>query len=556
MAIQKAGEAMYFYNINPKDYEFAFSVRHTKNQPDKLSGRIFDAKIHRRISSIGELKWNLGPETSREDLEADMKLQLLTAVDKLMAEKKSSADSDSPSELYDQIEAAFDKYSSDVKAHFHDDPDYVHLDRWGKRTMDQVLGSFRYKFLPYLKTLDNDAKNFDLHALTQFVETAVNTNQNRDPDSAPNSAGLNDTSRHITWIGDLYDDLRKKNRLLPCFPFEKVSGPLKVVSKSQIRSLTQAQRDALVRLLEDDIPQNPALVFCAVLVYDVGARIAEASAIRMENIVSKESFDVVQIRAQVHNGKLKKLKSDAGYRDVPTSYWGKVMLEMAWSLIPDETKADPTKILVTPAALAKYIKTLLNQCGCNDAFWRELNQQITLHPDRNPANPALAEPTAYLLRREVSTRMLNCEGLWPDEIDFCLGHKNKNSKSVKANLARSDEMLRLAEKRERYIHDAEYSLHPALHPITLDADSHSHTDLMEFEKYRFVNTSSGPVQINLTALAAEANEAIRLLAPAGSIARHSTINQKANYMARSVIGRALPTSKEDRNEFLDSPQLL
>ena len=191
---------------------------------------------------------------------------------------------------------------------------------------------------------------------------------------------------------------------------------------------------------------------------------------------------------------------------------------------------------------------MLIEAGLSADYLREANASMREKPDYDDSRRPIYDLSAYILRRDWASRARNICGFSSLEIDYCLGHNIRIAQKKREDFRHPSNLVQLAVKLERHIHNPEISAHPGCTPYCLQHSTE--LDLIPFDTIRMRNMSNECVCVALD-IKAELNcESIIILAPNDSLQPNRKARSIATHCTRNnnpVIGKAF-TPEDNTNE--------
>lgn len=422
--------------------------------------------------------------------------------------------------------------------------------RWNDAVRRRWLEYFDRNILPVLVALmlqGGIAEGEDLHdSLSGPLLEDVRKNGR----SKGNSRVARDTvDGNLAAAQVIYDACR---RIDPTLPAVRLARPRRIrYQPEQCKSLPREVRRRLARELRARVRTEPLYVVAAVLMWDAGARTAEAAAVIPEVDIIADSdgqTNILYVLYQEKEGtRCPILKTDNAYRCVPLSYWGVCMIRECLQHINPEQYADKARAPIRVRDLSKWVAGILNRCGLGAAFIQMASDDEARYPDKDIDGKPIYDVGAYILRRDRASRWRNVCGLTSAECDYLLGHADKRAKKKKVDYTLRAEQRKLAKKLERYVYDEEMSAHPAIRPIGVEHGLDY--DFIPFEWYAIENETDKAMIIKLDLFAAENAEDITLLLGSGAEIHGARCRSVKNHGRRSdvpIIGaNQIKGSEED-----------
>ena len=388
--------------------------------------------------------------------------------------------------------------------------------KWNSDTRQTALTYFSRHTLAFLSKLDDaEFLTSDREALKQAIFDSIGSNaRSRGVDRQIRQT----LHKHLDEAEAIYAAMRQEDPLLPAIV---LSGDRKKqnIQQETIKSLPRAVRRRFARELGKRITTDPKLVFGAVLMWDCGLRTGEAAAVIYELDIRliDETCAVVEVEWQEKNGfRSAILKTKNAYRIVPLSYWGTTMLQRCVAAMPPSAESEkaPPNAPLRKRNLSAWVRSVLSDCGCDEAFWDGILTEEQRNPDRDDDGNPIYDLSAYALRRDRCGIWRNVCGLTQIECDYYLGHAIKLSQRKRHDMRTTESLTLTAAKLERFVYDPLVSQNPYHKPIELrhgeDIES------IAYEASRLVNNTNTTLQIELDATAEIVGKPITLILPANA----------------------------------------
>ena len=383
-------------------------------------------------------------------------------------------------------------------------------ENWNEDSRHAAMTYFYRHILVFLQKLDDmEFLASDREKLEQEIFDDINANKH--------SRGVDRTmrqtaQRRLIEAGLIYDAMRKEDPSLPAIKFclEKHDRPIQAET---LKSLPREVRHRFASELERRAKDEPEMVFGAVLMWDAGLRTGEAAAVSYDIDIRfiNKNHGVVYVEWQEKDGlRSPILKTKNSYRMVPLSYWGTTMLQRCVEAVPPKDIA-PNAAPRRKRDLSEWIRALLTECGCDEAFWQLAQEYERQNPDRDDDGKMIYDISAYVLRRERCGIWRNVCGLTQTECDYLLGHAVRISQRKRVDMRTTEAQISVAKKLERFVYASNVSDHPYHRAFELIHGSD--IDVIPFEAMRFVNTAKVTIRVNLSMEAKIVGEPILLLLP-------------------------------------------
>lgn len=382
---------------------------------------------------------------------------------------------------------------------------------WGTSYAAMNVKYFRRNIMPILIATESTEWTNESSDNVQkiIIEKVLSSRRS----SGHEATALETARKHLAAADQIYQRMRDYEPLLPELKLRpNYTGHRG--KNEKIKSIPLVVRRKFVTLLENFINDDPRLAIAAIAMYDCGLRTAEAAAVWLDVIVTTDSVTCIFVRYQVKEGvRSPILKTKSSYRLVPTSTWGSEMLTKCFDklyAVPE----DETNWTCDTRLLSSTLKTFLLKAGLSEDYFADADLAMRNRPDYDQTGRPIFDVSAYILRRDWSSRARNICGFTSLEIDFVLGHEVYIPKRKREDLRQLENQTRLAKKLERYVHDARYSSHPGVTPYAVGHSSD--LDIIAYDLIRVRNTSSECVNIKIDIEAAVNGETITIIVPEDS----------------------------------------
>jgi hypothetical protein len=356
------------------------------------------------------------------------------------------------------------------------------------------------------KLLDGDPN--DETALAQAQEQMLdivrrNQSARRNPEiSASEREDLDNqaksvTDQHIIECNKLF---RASRLALPQYDLPAIQVPRLVVDKvvppEQCKALSRSMMIQLAALMWHDIPTTPlavggVLMLCCLL------RPAETCP-KFGEVLDCGDYGVYAVLSQAGRGatRVVELKTEAAYRPIVIPRYAmdairarRAALEALGYSAEQIANAyivsrdgDPFA-LADPKALSGYVRGQLERLGCREDYWAAVSLLAASEPDTDECGGRLADPTAYLLRRNGCSYLTNCAAAPLTAgaqiplyklVDLLMGHAlyGDDASVWHSWLRRDDNWPLVAQVLETIVLDPDHSAHPAFG----DNDDHDYGD--------------------------------------------------------------------------------
>ena len=303
---------------------------------------------------------------------------------------------------------------------------------WNDVVETRNISGFRRRLLPRIleymnKPFTLSDQNRLLTAIADDVRTHGNSRKNE-------TKVLKTAKKDMAAYATVYEALRRIDPMLPVL--DLVPPRLsKNITDEQLKSLPREVRRKFARKLRQLITKEPVLVLGTVIMWDAGTRTAEAAAvIPALDIEIIGTTSILKIMWQEKNGiRIGVLKTDAAYRKVPLSAWGRKMVKLCCDHI-DAWPQDQNIAPMTAEVLRKFITEVLHDCGLEAGYWTAAHESEARNPDRDSQGNPIMDVVAYTLRHDRASIWRNICGLTAAECDYLLGTQIILPKNVKLTI--------------------------------------------------------------------------------------------------------------------------
>ena len=259
----------------------------------------------------------------------------------------------------------------------------------------------------------------------------------------------------------------------------------------------------------------------------------------MKDVELYERFGVIRVRFQEKYGlRCSLLKTEAAYRNVTLSFWGKTVVQKCSELLAGECGEGP---YLTAKQLRGWITDALCDCGITEAYMQATRKLMDEEPDYESDGLRSRDIVAYILRKDCCSRWLNICGLQSADVDYLLGHITALSNIHKANYKSLSYHRALAEKLENYIYDPALSAHPYFAPIRLAAGEKR--DIPPSGAVSIGRGDSGRGELKIHFTAREVGAIVELRVPKGCVPKVElrTLPHREQ-TDQTIIGRQLDSA--------------
>lgn len=306
------------------------------------------------------------------------------------------------------------------------------------------------------------------------------------------------------------------------------------VIREQPKMLKQSMRERFCRRLYNQIAIHPIMVKGAALML-LNLRTAEAAAVQkteVQFVEDKEvgSYCVIDVFYQTPDGieRTTKLKNDQSTRRIPAGYWFTEVLKKCFAILEESGETG----MVAPNKLADWILNELKAAGCN------------VNDIKPPASELedVGSLAAYILRRDAASLMKNRMGMTSPEIDFFMGHKQREAKSKHADFTLAEEQKKLVMKMNRICYMPELARFPAYVPIRLEHGCDMQT--IDYEKL-VLDLPPYSTRCSVEVTASEPGESVTIVCPKELEELIQIHTRKETKKSKPALGC---TSKEEEHE--------
>ena len=358
-----------------------------------------------------------------------------------------------------------------------------------------------------LKMMDKygaEITNHDMRTIYDELLNRANCNKN----SYKNDETVNnliDTLRRVNII------LTKLEKLTLELPEVKFSLPekIRVQKAEQIKAIREECRVELSLNLLEAVQSNPMALACGIM-YCGGARTGEAAAISFADINIWGRYATIYIEKRIDNaGKITDiLKTDQAYRLIVLPYYFVCLYKLcAEGLQAKGYSMDDIMCMrlvnTSLGTFSAYCRKQLESAGVTGSEFEGAYHLMEREPDIVDGRRE-NDVTAYLLRRDWASRMMDCCDMSAEDVDYYIGHK-KEGKRDKYHLD-PQRIENTARVMERYVYLPELSYHPAYRAVEIRNDTDIALDASRRYHLRSVDspakihievqgTEAGPIEI-------------------------------------------------------------
>ena len=312
----------------------------------------------------------------------------------------------------------------------------------------------------------------------------------------------------------------------------------RTVALEQVKTLGDRIRQRFCEELYKRSELEPALAKSAVMMM-LSLRTAEAAAITAGDVSFIEDekvglYAVVKVYSQVkkRKNKVSDLKTPQSVRLITAGYWAATMLQKCFKTI----QASERSGIVDPAVLSGWILDVLETVGFN-------TKDVT-PPALNAVD--IGDLSAYILRRDAASLMMNVMGLEPYEYARLIGHTLNESEFKHEDSRHPEEQRKVVQKQSRYIYSTRITNNPSVVPIELKHGDDQKT--IDYTEIHFTAPQAASHGL-FVFQAREAGESIRIRCPKHLVEAIKVYNRQFETQDRPALGRAeIERSKDDQEE--------
>ena len=384
--------------------------------------------------------------------------------------------------------------------------------QWADSTFQATMTYFKRNILPVMDTYGTEIVDSDMAQLADTL--ALRAAQTKRGSQSAQKARQSVESylyRINSMLKVLYDTVTGLPHVF--FPIEMGRRTQDEQPKCLPDSVRVKLAASLIRLTDNGLALGVAMMFL------LGLRTAEACAARIGDLIMRDGYVVYPVLAQLQDGeRTDVLKTAAAYR---ITVGGKLLYDLIVQrmdylcsqgisekdllIMPvASVPADPRRFAAA-SKLSDYAKRLILACGYSPQQMLGMSGWMRREPDIVDGERE-KDPTAYLLRRDWTSRALNVCGMRAEDVDYLLGHVRHNKTGIVDYTARETQ-AQLADQLERHVLLPEHSTNPAFDGINLGRRRY---ELSDFGCYR-LTAVHGPVTITLDIEAAEAGVPISII---------------------------------------------
>lgn len=492
----------------------------------RLAGYAVDARTLIRIDGSRTLK-----QTARSERDLPQReTYLINNILSRLAPTGSRTSTRRQTDVSGRMADAFDLLT---RSHDSIDPG------WSDSTRKQYMSIFRNKLLPFLCRFD--ASGFVESDRSELEQKLLDDILQSKKGKGKFSTAQTTLHNQMRAANIIYNRMRDFDAALPQITLYDGTRPVRAAPESA-KSLPREVRSRLVLSVPAIIHNDPAYAQALILMLCGGLRDAEACAVTAESMdFSMDDYALVLVCAQIRDGvRTDILKTANSYRIVVLPWWARVMLLRCLARYREKTGTENVPPLLSVSSFSARTRQLLLDCGCGEDYFGAAQQLIDLNPE-TPVDMVRMSVVSYVLRHDYASRAKNICGLSNNEIDALLGHKRSaENRRNGIDLANPDDQRSIAARLERFIYDPAISKNPACDPISLHANER--VPLIQYNAYRFRNSSHEPVIVDMDVCAAEPGEQIRLRMNADRDISITSHRRPFLPESRCIIGNGLLTT--------------
>jgi len=352
---------------------------------------------------------------------------------------------------------------------------------------------------------------------------------------------------NLTFCQVIYDRMRDINNLLPEIALMK-KRPRNRNSREQLKSLPQDVRRKFIAEIIKLSEKNPQMAIPATAMFVCGLRTAEACALSKYEILFTSNVNFITVQWQIKDGvRTKILKTDNAYRNVPLGIWGSHIIQICLDRIE---LLENTEMYVNPDKLSAFIKkTLIEDCGMTQDYLHEAELAMRNQPEQNFEGNDSNDISAYILRRDWSSRARMICGITSEEIDYLLGHNIKIPLKRRKDYSQIESLSKLSYSLEHFVFDPNHSLHPGCTPFEVchSAD----LELEPFDVIKIKNVSNELINVKFDIEARLNCDRILIISPRNSNLQHTlrSIKTHCQRLDEPLIGSSNIKLEEEINEL-------
>ena len=288
--------------------------------------------------------------------------------------------------------------------------------------------------------------------------------------------------------------------------------------REQVKSIPEPIRQRLFQLLVAMAKDGKPIALAVALMFFGGLRTGEAGAIHFSDIQISESrrYCYIFIHNRLDNsGELKNvLKTQNAYRCVVLPYAFLMIFEILQSSLTEQGRYNATELILgsdyqSLSQFSAATKQLLIDAGMTQEVISSLIDLMHREPDEVDGE-RITDPTAYILRRDWTTRAASCCGLTNSDLDYFLGHFNPALR--KKDYLDPAVRNKIALKLENYVIDPQFSLHPGFWAAELTKKDQA-LIVKQTNRAKFHYNGPAPGMIRITVRSREPGDCIGIAAP-------------------------------------------
>lgn len=389
---------------------------------------------------------------------------------------------------------------------------------WAQSTYDGTLSYLRDSIAPRMDSIGEDICDEDLKKIADDLIARACKSRRGKPGTDGRAAEKDAAAARQQVIAKL-DRCRRLYALArtqyPQSGLPNVQFPaferIKVSKVEQAKELPADTRVVLANMLWMLANRGDARAYNAAIMLYAGLRTGEATAPKIGEIAlaADHKYGSYFVAGKIRGGSYEPYpKTQAGYR---TIILGSEMVQFIRLRIHQLLEIGHTvqEIEAMPLGttndsdLSAFVKKLLLLAGCNS--------QIITDSTAEAMQLDSTDVSAYVLRRDWTTRMANCCGMPMDMLDKLLGHARRDN--AKRDYTTPTQQQRIAAIIDRCVLIPQLSQSPAAQPMNIS----NNTSLVLDENIRHQFIAETDCVINLDIQALEPGQDLVITAPRGAL---------------------------------------
>lgn len=389
---------------------------------------------------------------------------------------------------------------------------------WAQSTYDGTLSYLRDSIAPLMDRIGEDICDEDLKKIADDLIARACKSRRGKPGTDGRAAEKDAAAARQQVIAKL-DRCRRLYALArtqyPQSGLPNVQFPaferIKVSKVEQAKELPADTRVVLANMLWMLANRGDARAYNAAIMLYAGLRTGEATAPKIGEIAlaADHKYGSYFVAGKIRGGSYEPYpKTQAGYR---TIILGSEMVQFIRLRIHQLLEIGHTvqEIEAMPLGttndsdLSAFVKKLLLLAGCNS--------QIITDSTAEAMQLDSTDVSAYVLRRDWTTRMANCCGMPMDMLDKLLGHARRDN--AKRDYTTPTQQQRIAAIIDRCVLIPQLSQSPAAQPMNIS----NNTSLVLDENIRHQFIAETDCVINLDIQALEPGQDLVITAPRGAL---------------------------------------